>query len=65
MMMNSFKLTAKLKDDADQLEKLELHGFSDASRQNYGVCIYLKLIFKSGKTSVNLVTSKSRPQSFS
>ena len=37
--MNSFKLIGKLKvsreffslDDIDQLEKLELHGFSDAS----------------------------------
>ena len=56
MMMDSFKLIGKLKvsrkifslDDVDQLEKLELHGFSAASLQNFGICIYLKLIFKSG-----------------
>ena len=64
----SFKLIGKLKvsrkivslDDVDQLEKLELHGFSDASLQIYGTCMYLKLIFKSGTISVNLVNSKSR-----
>ena len=63
-MMNSLKLIAKVSrkivslNDVDQLEKLELHGFSDASLQNY--CMYLKLIFKSGTISVNLVNSKSR-----
>ena len=43
MMMNLFNLTGKLKisrknislDDVDQLEKLELHGFSDRSLQIY------------------------------
>ena len=66
--MNSFKLIGKLKVsqkivslyDVDQLEKLELRGFSDASLQNYGACIYLRLIFKSGTISVSLVISKSR-----
>ena len=64
--MNSFKLMSTLKvsrkivslDDVAQLEKLELHGFSDASLQNYGVYIYLRSIFKSGTISVSLVTSK-------
>ena len=44
----------------NQLEKLELHGFSDASLQSYRVFIYLKSIFKSDTVSVDLVTSKSR-----
>ena len=59
MLMNSFKLIGKLKvsrkivslDDVDQLEKLELQEFSDASLQNYEACIYLRSIFKSGTNS--------------
>ena len=63
MMMNSFKLKVSQKivylENGDQLEMLELHGFSDASLQNCGACIYLKPIFKSSTISVSLVTAKS------
>ena len=46
----------------DPIEKIDLHGFSDASFQNYGACIYLRSVSKSGKISVNLVSAKSRLQ---
>ena len=29
----------------NSLEQIELHGFSDASLQNYGACVYLHLIY--------------------
>ena len=38
----------------------ELHGFSDASQQGYGACIYVQSIHKSGKVTAKLLTSKAR-----
>ena len=42
------------------MELVELHGFSDASFQNYGACIYVRSVSQSGKTSVSLVAAESR-----
>ena len=46
----------------DCQQKIELHGFSDASLQSYGTCIYVSAVSKSGVFSVHLVAlaSKSR-----
>ena len=38
----------------------ELHGFSDASKQGYGACVYVRSVLKSGDVKVALLTSKSR-----
>ena len=40
-----------LQDPLDRLEVAELHGFSDASFQNYGACIYVSFVSQSGKIS--------------
>ena len=42
------------------MELVELHGFSDASFQNYGACISVRSVSQSGKISVSLVAAKSR-----
>ena len=42
------------------MELVELHGFSDASFQNYGTCICVRSVSQSGKMSVSLVAAKSR-----
>ena len=43
-----------------RIKLIELHGFSDASLQNYGACIYIRSVSQSGKVSVHLVATKSR-----
>ena len=47
-------------DERDPPQRVELHGFSNASKQYYGACNILKSIFKGGKISVLLIASKSR-----
>lgn len=39
---------------------LEIHGFSDASIQAYGACIYLRSVLRDGKSESYLLCSKSR-----
>ena len=40
--------------------KQEFHGFCNVSLNGYGACIYVETIYKSGKISVKLLSSKSR-----
>ena len=42
------------------IKSIKLHGFSDASFQGYGACIYFRTLYESGDISVNLVLGKSR-----
>ena len=44
----------------EKLERLEIHGFSDASEVSYGACIYLRSIDLQGKLTTRLLCSKSR-----
>ena len=46
--------------DLNLIDLIELHGFSDASLQNYEVPIYIRSISKGDNVSVNLIASKSR-----
>ncbi|XP_060861476.1 uncharacterized protein LOC132938548 [Metopolophium dirhodum] len=41
-------------------ERIELHGFSDASQEAYGACVYVKTTDDHGQVTVLLYTSKSR-----
>ena len=39
---------------------IEIHGFSDASENVYGACVYLRLVDKIGKVKIRLICAKSR-----
>ncbi|XP_018364348.1 PREDICTED: uncharacterized protein LOC108762043, partial [Trachymyrmex cornetzi] len=43
-----------------KLQRLEVHGFSDASQRAYGACIYVRSINNNNQTAVHLLCSKSR-----
>ncbi|XP_076660338.1 uncharacterized protein LOC143363666 [Halictus rubicundus] len=42
------------------IQRLEIHGFCDASERAYGACIYIRSIDSSGTTKVQLLCAKSR-----
>jgi hypothetical protein len=44
----------------EELERTELHGFSDASEAAYGACIYIRSIDVQEKITTKLICSKSR-----
>ncbi|XP_065085837.1 uncharacterized protein LOC135707865 [Ochlerotatus camptorhynchus] len=41
-------------------QRIEIHGFSDASCTAYGACVYLRCVQEDGAVSVRLLCSKSR-----
>ena len=47
-------------NNTNPVVKREFHGFCDASLNGYGAYVYVKTIYKSGKISVKLLSSKSR-----
>ena len=65
-IMHSLQDTEKISIDRNVLSQtdcqreIELHGFSDASLQSYGACVYIRTVSKSEVSSVHLVASKSR-----
>lgn len=42
------------------IQKFEIHGFSDASIKAYGACVYLRVIYKDNSVTSTLISSKSR-----
>ncbi|XP_039315197.1 uncharacterized protein LOC120359860 [Solenopsis invicta] len=44
----------------NEMQNVEIHGFSDASQQAYGACLYVKSISRNGQVEVRLLCSKSR-----
>ena len=50
----------EISSDEDPIACRELHGFSDASKNGFGACVYVRSFCRSGKTTVRLLTAKSR-----
>lgn len=46
--------------DKQEVAEIEIHSISEASMKCYGACVYLRVIYKNGDVSCNLITSKSR-----
>nr|XP_021329350.1 uncharacterized protein LOC110439121 [Danio rerio] len=46
--------------DFQEVQRYELHHFSDASVAGYGVCTYLRAVSRSGRIHCSLVIAKSR-----
>lgn len=44
----------------NEKNKIEFHGFADASMKAYAACVYVRTVYKNGTVSTHLVTSKSR-----
>ncbi|KAK9679934.1 Pao retrotransposon peptidase [Popillia japonica] len=57
-MLNHLKINRLVL--CENAERIELHGFSDASEKAYGGCIYLKSIGRDGTAHVHLLCSKSK-----
>ena len=49
-----------LNEIENPIERVELHGFSDASLAAYGACVYFKFFKRNEEVSVALVAAKSR-----
>ncbi|XP_058449039.1 uncharacterized protein LOC131429000 [Malaya genurostris] len=45
---------------AEDVSIVELHGFCDSSNQAYGSCLYTRLVYANGSSTMRLICSKSR-----
>jgi hypothetical protein len=43
-----------------QLLKIQLHGFSDASKRAYAAVVYMKFVYEDGQIEVRLISSKTK-----
>lgn len=58
VLLNDLKLSRRV--ICDNSQRLELHGFADASNQGYGGCLYLRSTGKENKNVVRLLCSRTR-----
>jgi len=56
--LNNLEIPRKIV--VEEARSIELHGFSDASQQAYGACIYLRSSSNADEFKVHLIASKSR-----
>ena len=40
--------------------KIQLHGFSDASKRAYGAVVYIRSVYEDGHIDVRLISSKTK-----
>ena len=58
--IQNVQIPRKIINKNQVIKTIELQGVSDASYQAYGACVYIQVIYESGKNSIKLVSAKSR-----
>lgn len=58
--LESVRLNRWLHINSTDNEKIEIHGFADASTEAYGAVAYLKVIDRDGKVHINLIAARTK-----
>ena len=59
-VVSQFPIPRKLISSQEQVQQLQLHGFSDASQAAYGAVVYARYLHKDATVSITLITAKTR-----